>query len=263
MAIVIKTAEDIEGIRKSARLAASVLDYIEPYVQPGVSTEKINQLCHDYIVENGATPSPLNYRGYPKSVCTSLNQVVCHGIPSSSDILRTGDIINIDVTTYLKGYHGDTSSTFQVGKTSRAARELLDATKESLWLGIEAVKPGAHFGDIGAVIQKYIESLGFSVVKEYCGHGIGKNFHEDPHVVHYGKAGSGEKIKPGMVFTIEPMINQGGASIELLDDGWTVVTRDNKLSAQFEHTVAVLEDHVEVLTIREEDQDLLSRAWRR
>lgn len=246
--LVIKTADDIKVMRESCQLAASLLVYIEPLIKEGISCLEINQLCHDYMIKHGATPSTLGYNGYTKSICTSVNEVVCHGIPNDYR-LRTGDIINVDVTTFFKGFHGDTSKTFFVGKPSRAARELVDVTNEALWVGMRAVRPGGHIGDIGAAIQAFVEPKGYSIVREYCGHGIGRGFHEDPHVPHYGKKGSGTLIRPGMVFTIEPMINQGAADIELLEDNWTVVTKDNKLSAQFEHTVAVFEDRVEVLTL--------------
>lgn len=245
--IIIKDQTDIEGIRKSAELAAKVLNFIEPHIRIGLSTNEINQLCHDFILKNGARPSPLGYKGFPKSICTSVNEVICHGIPDDYR-LRDGDIIKVDVTTYLNGYHGDTCKTFGVGKISRAARDLMKATKECLEIGIDQVKPGGHFGDIGAAIQKYAESKGYSVVKEYGGHGIGKNFHEDPHVPHVGKFGTGAEFKEGMVFTIEPMINIGKAEIVLLDDEWTVETNDGKLSAQFEHTVAVTSNGVEILS---------------
>jgi methionyl aminopeptidase len=245
--IIIKDQADIEGIRKSAELAAKVLNFIEPHIQVGISTNEINQLCHDFILKNSARPSPLGYKGFPKSICTSVNQVICHGIPNEYR-LREGDIIKVDVTTYLNGYHGDTCKTFGVGKISRAARDLMKATRECLEIGIDQVKPGGHFGDIGAAIQKYAEGKGFSVVKEYGGHGIGKNFHEDPHVPHIGKFGTGAEFKEGMVFTIEPMINIGKADIVLLDDEWTVETNDGKLSAQYEHTVAVTSKGVEILS---------------
>ena len=245
--IIIKTEADIKGIRKSSELAAKVLNFIEPHIRVGISTNEINQLCHDFILKNGAKPSPLGYKGFPKSICTSVNQVICHGIPDEYR-LREGDIIKVDVTTYLHGYHGDTCKTFAVGKISRAARNLMKATQECLQIGIEQVKPGGHFGDIGAAIQEYAESNGYSVVKEYGGHGIGKNFHEDPHVPHIGKYGTGPEFKAGMVFTIEPMINIGKAEIVLLDDDWTVETNDGKLSAQYEHTVAVTPNGVEVLS---------------
>ena len=245
--IVIKTAQEIEGIRKSAQLAANVLKYIEAHVKVGISTLEINDLCHHYILKAGAMPSPLGYKGFPKSICTSVNQVVCHGIPSKQ-LLQEGDVIKVDVTTYLDGFHGDTCKTFAVGKTSRAARDLMKATEEALYVGIQQVKVGGHFGDIGAAIQSFVEPKGYTVVREYGGHGIGKNFHEDPHVTHFGKKGSGPEFKVGMVFTIEPMINQGKATIVLLEDDWTVETEDGKLSAQFEHTVALTEAGCEILT---------------
>jgi methionyl aminopeptidase len=245
--IIIKTQADIEGIRKSSELAAKVLKFIEPHIQVGITTNEINQLCHDFIQQNGARPSPLGYKGFPKSICTSVNQVVCHGIPDEY-CLREGDIIKVDVTTHLNGYHGDTCKTFGVGKISRAARDLMKATQECLRIGIEQVKPGGHFGDIGAAIQKYAQGNGYSVVKEYGGHGIGKDFHEDPHVPHVGKYGTGAEFKEGMVFTIEPMINIGKSEIVLLDDEWTVETNDGKLSAQYEHTVAVTATGAEILS---------------
>ncbi len=243
-----KTEADIQTMKESCRLAASVLTFIEPYVQPGIRCEELDKLCHDYIVNSGAVPSPLNYKGYPKSICTSVNDVVCHGIPDSY-ALKDGDIINIDVTTYLKEFHGDTSKTYAVGKVSRSARDLIQTTFEAMWIGIHAIRPGGYTGDIGEAVQKFVESKGYSIVREYCGHGIGRTFHEDPAITHYGKKGTGTLIKPGMVFTVEPMVNQGARDIAVLDDDWTVVTRDKKLSAQFEHTVAIFEDRVEVLTL--------------
>lgn len=245
--IIYKTDKEIEDMRESCQLAASVLKFIEPHIQAGITTNEINELCHSYILEKGATPSPLNYRGFPKSICTSVNQVVCHGIPGSYQ-LREGDIVGVDITTFYKGYHGDTCKTFSVGKCSRSARELLKSAEEALWIGIEAARTGSHLGDIGAAIQKFVEDKGYSVVREYCGHGIGKNFHEDPHVVHFGKKGTGPQLKAGMVFTIEPMINAGKADIILLKDNWTVETQDKKLSAQFEHTVAITSDGLKILT---------------
>ncbi len=245
--IIIKTPAEIEGIRKSSELAAKVLKFIEPHICVGISTNEINQLCHDFILQNGARPSPLGYKGFPKSICTSVNQVICHGIPDEYR-LRDGDIIKVDVTTYLNGYHGDTCKTFGIGKISRAARDLMKATQECLRIGIEQVKPGGHFGDIGAAIQKYAEGNGYSVVKEYGGHGIGKDYHVDPHVPQVGKYGKGPEFKEGMVFTIEPMINIGKAEIVLLDDEWTVETNDGKLSAQYEHTVAVTAKGAEILS---------------
>ncbi|MBS1983463.1 MAG: type I methionyl aminopeptidase [Bdellovibrionales bacterium] len=244
-----KTPQDVEVMKKSCRLAGSVLTFIEPYVKAGITTLELDKLCHDYIVENGAKPSPLNYKGYPKSICTSVNNVVCHGIPDNT-VLKEGDIVNLDITTYLDGYHGDTSKTFTIGKVSRAARDLVAAAEEALWIGIYAAKPGAHTGDIGEAVQKFVEGKGFSVVRDYCGHGIGKNFHEDPPIVHFGRKGTGALIKPGMVFTVEPMVNLGTWEVDFKnDDGWTVVTKDRKLSAQFEHTIAIFEDRVEVLTL--------------
>ncbi len=259
--IYYKTPEEISEMRESCQLAAKVLNYIESYVQVGVSCNELNDLCHKFIIEHKATPSPLGYRGFPKSICTSVNDVVCHGIPNDYK-LKDGDIINLDITTYMHGYHGDTSKTFHVGKTSRSARDLVKSTYDSLWLGILNVKPGGHIGDIGAEIESFVKSKGYTVVREYCGHGIGKNFHEDPHVTHFGRKGTGALIKPGMVFTIEPMVNMGKADVFLEDDNWTVRTNDGKLSAQFEHTIAVFEDRVEVLTIREEEnRDAI--VWRK
>lgn len=247
--IVIKTKEDVQTMKPSCRLVADVLDYIEAYAVAGVSTLKLDQLCHDFIIKHGATPSPLNYKGYPKSICTSINHVVCHGIPNEKEILKDGDIINVDVSAFMNNFHGDSSRTYMVGKCSRAARELVQVTYDAMWLGIEAIRPGGHIGDIGNAIQTYTEGKGYTVVREYCGHGIGRSFHEDPHVTHYGRKGSGDKIRPGMVFTVEPMINQGKRDVDVLDDDWTAVTVDGKLSAQFEHTVAVWEDRLEILTL--------------
>jgi methionyl aminopeptidase len=251
--ITIKNTEEIAKMRVAGRLAAEVLDMIGPYVRAGVTTDELNQICHDYIVNNQkAIPAPLNYLGFPKSICTSINHQVCHGIPGSR-VLKEGDIINIDVTVIKDEYHGDTSKMFVIGKPSVLAERLIRVTQECLYLGIEAVKPGAHFGDIGAVIQQYAEKNRFSVVREYCGHGIGKIFHEAPNVVHFGIAGTGEKILPGMIFTIEPMINAGKRFVKLLPDGWTVVTKDHSLSAQWEHTILVTENGSEVLTKRAEE----------
>ena len=247
--------EDLEKMRVASRLAAQVLDYIAPYVQPGVTTEELDRLCHDYMVNvQGTIPAPLNYTGggsrpYPKSICTSVNHVVCHGIPAPKK-LKKGDILNIDITVIKDGWHGDTSRMFVVGgETSILAKRLVEVTFECMWLGIAQVRPGARLGDIGAAIQHHAERHGFSVVREYCGHGVGRKFHEDPQVLHYGKAGTGIELKPGMIFTIEPMINAGRAATSVLPDGWTVITKDRSLSAQWEHAVLVTHTGVEVLTV--------------
>lgn len=251
--IIIKTPEDIGKMRVAGKLAAQVLEMIGPFVKEGVTTDELNQICHDYIVNTQqAIPAPLNYHGFPKSICTSINHVVCHGIPGAKK-LKDGDIINIDVTVLKDGYHGDTSKMFTVGKPSILADRLIQITHECLLLGIQQVKPGGHFGDIGEAIQQHAEKNRFSVVREYCGHGIGKIFHEAPNVLHYGKAGTGEEFKPGMIFTIEPMINAGKRDTRLLPDGWTVVTKDHSLSAQWEHTLLVTETGVEVLTKRSDE----------
>jgi len=254
MSIVIKTAEEIAKMRIAGKLAAEVLEMIAPHVVAGISTEELDQICHDYIVnDQQAIPAPLNYRGYPKSICTSINQQICHGIPSSKK-LKNGDIVNIDITVIKDGYHGDTSKMFCIGDVSPHARRLVEVTRQSLFLGIEAVKPGAHFGDIGAVIQQHAESNRYSVVREFCGHGIGKNFHEDPHVMHFGKRGEGAMILPGMIFTIEPMLNLGKRHMKILADGWTAVTKDRSLSAQWEHTLLVTDSGYEILTLRQEER---------
>jgi methionyl aminopeptidase len=251
--IPIKTAEEMEKMRIAGRLAAQVLDMIGPYVQEGISTEELDRICHDYIVNvQKAIPAPLNYHGFPKSICTSLNHQVCHGIPGPRQ-LKEGDIVNIDITVLKDGYHGDTSKMFKIGKVSVLAERLIDVTETCLKLGIQAVKPGAHLGDIGAAIQPYAEKNRFSVVREYCGHGIGTGFHEPPNVLHYGKPGTHEKLLPGMIFTIEPMINAGKRDVKLLPDGWTVVTKDHSLSAQFEHTILVTDTGYEILTKRDEE----------
>jgi methionyl aminopeptidase len=243
----IKTDEEINIMRKSCRLAAEVLVMIEPYVKPGVTTNRLNQLCHDFIIANGAIPSPLNYRGFPKSICTSVNEEICHGIPSDRK-LRNGDMVNLDITTYLDEFHGDTSITFFVGSPRKKASKLVETCKEALQKGIEMVRPGGHLGDIGAAIQQFAEGRGYSVVREFCGHGIGKQFHEEPQVLHYGNFGEGVKITKGMTFTIEPMINMGRPDLRILPDKWTAVTVDGMLSAQFEHTLLVTDDGYEVLT---------------
>ncbi|UTF60496.1 type I methionyl aminopeptidase [Gilvimarinus sp. DA14] len=254
MTVSIKTPEDIAKMRIAGRMAAEVLEIIEPYVKAGVSTAELDKICHDYIVdEQKAIPACLGYRGFPKSVCTSVNHVICHGIPSEKKILKNGDIINIDVTVIYDGYHGDTSKMYFVGEPAPHAKRLVEVTQECLYKGIELVKPGCRLGDIGAVIQKHAESNYYSVVKEYCGHGIGTVFHEEPQVLHYGRPGTGLELKEGMTFTIEPMINAGKATTKLKRDGWTVETKDGRLSAQWEHTLAVTADGVEVLTARKEE----------
>jgi methionyl aminopeptidase len=240
-------------MRVAGRLAAEVLDYIAPFVKNGVTTGEIDRLCHEYMVNvQGTVPAPLNYAPsgytpYPKSVCTSVNHQVCHGIPGEK-VLKNGDILNIDVTVIKDGFHGDTSRMFLVGETSIQARRLCEITFECMWLGIAQVKPGAHLGDIGHAIQKHAEKNGFSVVREFCGHGIGTKFHEEPQVLHYGRPGTLDELFPGMIFTVEPMINAGRREIRELADGWTIVTKDHSLSAQWEHTVLVTDDGFEILT---------------
>lgn len=257
MTAIIKTPEEIEKMRVAGRLAAEVLEMIEPHVKAGVSTEELNRICHDYIVNvQDAIPAPLNYHGFPKSICTSVNHVICHGIPSESKVLKNGDIINMDITVIKDGYHGDTSKMFVIGESKIQARRLCQITQECLYKAIRIVRPGTTLGDIGEIIQKHAESSGFSVVREYCGHGIGKGFHEEPQVVHYGKAGTGMALKEGMTFTIEPMINAGKRHSKTLKDEWTVVTKDRSLSAQYEHTILVTKDGCEVLTLRKEETDL-------
>lgn len=256
MTTLIKTADEIEKMRVAGRLAAQTLMMIGEHVKPGVTTEALDQLCHHYIVnELDAIPAPLNYRGFPKSICTSVNHVICHGIPSDKKVLKDGDIINIDVTVIKDGYHGDTSKMFVVGKPSVLAQRLIDVTQECLYKALALVKPGCRLGDIGHVIAKHAQGQRFSVVREYCGHGIGKVFHEEPQVLHYGEPNTGMALQAGMTFTIEPMINAGTHHTKLLPDGWTVVTKDHKLSAQWEHTILVTETGVEVLTARP-DEDL-------
>lgn len=252
--INIKSTREIELMRATCKLAKEAMEYIAPFVKVGVSTEEINTLCHDFIVKNGAYPSPLNYHGFPKSICTSVNEVICHGIPNKETILKEGDILNIDITTYLNKFHGDTNKTFLVGKVDPKVEKLVEVTYECLMAGIREVRPGGHIGDIGAVIQEIAHSHGYSVVEDYCGHGIGREFHEAPQVVHVGKRGTGPQMKPGMTFTIEPMINLGTKDCKVLKDGWTVVTRDKKWSAQFEHTILVTESGHEILTLRDEER---------
>lgn len=245
--IVIHQPEDFVAMRKAGKLAAETLDMITPHVVPGVSTDELDRLCHDFIVDNGAIPSPLNYRGYPKSICTSINHVVCHGIPSEK-VLKEGDIVNIDVTVTLDGWFGDTSRMFCVGKVGVKALKLIEATYNAMWEGINVVKPGATTGDIGHAIQKYAEGNKYSVVRDFCGHGLGRVFHDAPNIMHYGNPGEGVTLKEGMFFTIEPMINFGKYDVKILQDGWTAVTRDKTLSAQFEHSIAVTKDGFEVFT---------------
>lgn len=252
MAITIKTPEEIEKMRAAGRLAASVLEMIEPHVKAGITTAELDKICHDYIVAHDAYPAPLNYHGFPKSVCTSLNHVVCHGIPNDKP-LKDGDIMNLDVTVKLDGYHGDTSKMFVVGQPSILAERLIRVTQESLYQAIRMVRPGIRIGDFAAVIQKYAEQHGYSIVREYCGHGIGAVFHEEPQILHYGTPGTGDLLEAGMCFTIEPMVNAGKRQTKLMRDGWTVLTKDRSLSAQWEHTLLVTEDGVEVLTLRSDE----------
>ena len=254
MSISIKNSEDIKKMRVAGTLASEVLDYITQFIKPNITTEEIDKICHDYMVNVQKTiPAPLNYAPpghspYPKSVCTSVNHQICHGIPGPKS-LKKGDVVNIDITVIKDGYHGDTSRMFYVGEPSIQAKRLCEITYQSMWLGIKEVKPGAHLGDIGHAIQTYAESNGYSVVREFCGHGIGLVFHEEPQVLHYGQIGSGVELRPGMIFTIEPMINAGKRDIKMLPDGWTVVTKDRSLSAQWEHTILVTESSYEVLTV--------------
>ena len=248
--VTIKTPAQQEQMRTAGRLAAEVLDMIGPYVVPGVTTDELNARCHDYIVNvQQAIPAPLNYRGFPKSICTSVNHVVCHGIPSPDKRLKQGDIVNVDVTVIKDGWHGDTSRMYAVGKIAPSAQRLIDITHEAMWIGIRQVRPGAHLGDIGAAIQTFVEPQHLSIVREYCGHGIGQIFHEDPQVLHYGERGQGLQLQAGMTFTVEPMVNAGKRHVRLLPDGWTVITKDHSLSAQWEHTVLVTDTGYEVLTL--------------
>jgi methionyl aminopeptidase len=254
MSVSIKTPEEIDRMRTAGRLAAEVLDHVAAHVKPGVTTEELDQICHDYMVNVQKTvPAPLNYappgyQPYPKSICTSVNHVVCHGIPGSKK-LKGGDVVNIDITVIKDGFHGDTSRMFFVGEPSIQAKRLCEITYECMWRGIAQVRHGAYLGDIGHSIQSYAEEHGYSVVREFCGHGIGRRFHEEPQVLHYGRSGSGLKLQAGMIFTVEPMINAGKPGIRQLADGWTVVTKDHSLSAQWEHTVLVTENGFEVLTV--------------
>ena len=249
MSVTIKTPEQQDKMRVAGRLAADVLDMIGDFVKRGVTTGELDRICHEYITGvQDAIPAPLNYRGFPKSICTSVNHVVCHGIPGDKK-LKNGDAVNIDITVIKDGFHGDTSRMFFVGKPNIQAKRLSDIAFESMWLGIQELGPGKRLGDVGAAVQKHVESNRFSVVREYCGHGIGEVFHEDPQVLHYGKRGTGLELQEGMTLTVEPMVNAGEANVRLLPDGWTVVTKDHSLSAQWEHTCLVTRDGVEVLTL--------------
>jgi len=246
--IKIHAPGDFEGMRKAGRLAAEVLDMLVPLVKAGVTTEQLDKICHDYIVEHGAVPAPLGYRGYPKSICTSINHVVCHGIPGDR-VLVDGDVLNIDITVILDGWYGDTSRMFYVGEPKLLARRLSDITHEAMMRGIATVKPGARLGDIGHAIQTFAEGNRFSVVRDFCGHGLGRIFHDAPNILHYGIPGTGPVLKPGMFFTVEPMINAGRHEVKILGDGWTAVTKDRSLSAQFEHSCGVTDTGVEIFTL--------------
>ena len=258
MNITVKSPADIEKMRVAGRLAAEVLQVVAPHVRPGVSTAELDRICHDHIVNvQGAVPANVGYKGFPATICTSVNNVICHGIPSDTKVLKDGDIVNIDVTVIKDGWHGDTRRMYFAGTPSVQAKRLVDVTREAMFRGIRTVRPGATLGDIGHAIQQFAEGERFTVVREYCGHGIGRIYHEDPQVLHYGQPQTGVVLQPGMTFTIEPMINEGSRHTRLLNDGWTVVTRDKSLSAQWEHTVAVTEDGVEILTrVPGDDNDL-------
>ncbi len=258
MNVTIKTPEDIEKMRVAGRLAAEVLQVVAPHVKAGVSTAYLDRICHDHIVNvQQAIPANVGYKGFPATVCTSVNNVICHGIPTEAKILKEGDIINIDVTVIKDGFHGDTSRMYIVGKPSVKAQRLVDVTREAMFQAIRQVRPGTTLGDIGHAIQRYVEAERFSVVREYCGHGIGRIYHEDPQVLHYGQPGTGLRLEKGMTFTIEPMVNEGQRHTRLMPDGWTVVTKDRSLSAQWEHTVAVTDTGVEILTrVPGDDNDL-------
>lgn len=254
MSVIIKSADEIEKMRIAGKLASEVLEMIGPHVAPGVSTLELDRICHEYIVnEQQSIPAPLNYRGFPKSICTSVNHQVCHGIPGART-LKKGDILNIDITVIKDGFHGDTSKMFMLGKPPVLAKRLSDLTYEALTIGIHQVKPGVKLGDIGHAIQSFVEKNRFSVVREYCGHGIGRVFHEDPQVLHYGKPNTGMELQAGMTFTIEPMVNAGKRNVKLLPDGWTVVTKDHSLSAQWEHTILVTGTGYEILTLRSDEK---------
>ena len=258
MTVTIKTPEDIEKMRIAGRLAAEVLQVVAPYVRPGVSTAELDRICHDHIVNvQQAIPANVGYKGFPATVCTSVNNVICHGIPTEAKILKDGDIVNIDVTVIKDGFHGDTSRMYIAGKPSVKAQRLVDVTREAMFKAIRIVRPGMTLGDIGHAIQQHVEAERFSVVREYCGHGIGRIYHEEPQVLHYGNPGAGLRLEKGMTFTIEPMVNEGARHTRLMPDGWTVVTKDRSLSAQWEHTIAVTDDGVEILTrVPGDDNDL-------
>ncbi len=258
--VILHSKEDFDKMRKAGKLASQVLDYITPYIKENVTTLELDKLCHDYILSKGAIPAPLNYKGFPKSICTSVNHVVCHGIPSDK-VLKSGDIINIDITVILDGWHGDTSRMFFIGKKNIKSEKLVDVTYNSMWEGIKKVKPGNTLGDIGNAIQVYAEKFGYSIVQDFCGHGIGKVFHCAPNILHYGKKGQGMQLKEGMIFTIEPMINIGKKDIKILSDGWTAVTRDKKLSAQYEHTVGVTKNGFEVFTLSNKEKAKINELF--
>ena len=253
--IPIHNNADFEGMRKAGSLAATILDSLSIFIKSGTSTNDINNYCHKMIVENKAVPAPLNYRGFPKSICTSVNHVVCHGIPSDNKILKDGDIINVDVTVILDGWHGDSSRMFAVGKVNPKAYKLLKITYECLMRSIKILRPGIHLGDIGQTIQEYAESNDFSVVRDFCGHGLGRQFHCPPSILHFGEKGKGPILKSGMFFTIEPMINAGGWEVKVLKDGWTAVTKDRSLSAQFEHSIAITDEGFEIFTLSKNGTD--------
>ncbi|HWS40215.1 MAG TPA: type I methionyl aminopeptidase [Arenimonas sp.] len=258
MKISLKSEKDIEMMRIAGRLAAEVLQVVAPHVKPGVTTEQLDRICHEHIVQvQKSIPANVGYKGFPASICTSVNNVICHGIPSSTKVLKDGDIVNIDVTVIKDGWHGDTSRMYYVGEPSVKARRLVEVTREAMFAGIRQVRPGATLGDIGHAIQSHVEAARFSVVREYCGHGIGQVYHDEPQVLHYGQPGTGVRLEKGMTFTIEPMVNEGARHTRLMPDGWTVVTRDRSLSAQWEHTVLVTDDGVEILTrLPGDDNDL-------
>ena len=258
--VVLHSKADFNKMRKAGKLASQVLDYITPFVKENITTLELDNLCHDFIISKGAIPAPLNYKGFPKSICTSVNHVVCHGIPANK-ILKSGDIINIDITVILDGWHGDTSRMFFIGKKNIKSEKLVDVTFCSMWEGIKKVKPGNTLGDIGNAIQEYAENYGYSVVRDFCGHGIGKVFHCAPNILHYGEKGQGMELREGMIFTIEPMINIGKKDIKILNDGWTAVTRDKKLSAQYEHTIGVTKNGYEVFTLSKKEKSNINQLF--